>query len=72
MDHERAVPDLEQSAPSHDRSVAPGALMRCRGCGRPLAVVSGDRLIIRMRGREYLVATPARIRCECGRVARLS
>lgn len=65
IDHERAVPALE-------RPPEPSPLLRCERCHKPLAVISGDRVIIRIKGREYLVARPIRITCECGKVARLT
>ena len=65
IDYERAVPDLE-------RPHAAEGLLRCERCNRPLAVVSGDRLIIRLKGREWFVSKPARITCECGSVTRLT
>lgn len=65
MDMERAVPDL-------DRPPEASPLLRCERCHKPLAVISGDRVLIRIKGREYLAARPVRITCDCGKVARLT
>lgn len=65
IDYERAVPDLE-------RPHAADPVVRCPRCHKTLGIRAGDRLTIRLKGREYLVALPARITCECGATQRLT
>jgi RNase P subunit RPR2 len=47
-------------------------LVRCAQCHKPLALISGDKVIIRLKGREYLSALPMRITCDCGHTTRLA
>lgn len=67
IDYERAVPDLERP---HKPAESP--LVRCKRCGLPLAVVAGDHVIARHRGREFTAQRPVRIVCDCGATNRIA
>lgn len=72
MSEDRAIYRLELAVPDLGRPPETSPLLRCVQCHKPLAAISGDRVLIRIKGREYLVARPVRITCECGKVARLA
>jgi hypothetical protein len=67
IDYERAVPEVE-----HPREAAVSPLIRCKRCHLPIAVVAGEQVIARHRGREFMGARPMRIVCDCGAVNRVT
>lgn len=61
-----------QAITNAERTPRADPVVRCPDCRKTLGVLAGDRLTVRIRGREYLVALPARITCDCGATLRLT